>query len=307
LNSIDNVLDKHGKYLKGGFRFSIIQGALEAPVVVDVKALAWLLKLPAMAEKGKIQDFVVNTPGDVLAQLMSVPIESGRIIFRDHLLALLRSCAPYTVELDEYARRRRLLVCLDAILRIVKASSDPYGVSPSESVLNDIRTNFADIRLMRPLWADTDPHIRITSRSICALLARHLVRKRPLEELELAWLQEVMGKSSNTIFNSLDNISKADSMNFDSYIYGVLANQMVDPPAKAATFFMEMVAILASSGSQAAFRRSVLERRISKSSLMRRAEEQEAKSNEVIGRLHRVLETVFPSVAQEPRISKNLN
>jgi hypothetical protein len=308
LNSFDNSLDKHGKYLKGGFRFGIIQGALEAPVVVDVKALAWLLELPAMAEKGKIQDFVVNTPADMLARLMSMPIESGRIVFRDHLLALLRSCAHHTAEPDEFVRRRRLLVCLDAILRIVKAStSDPYGVSPSESTLNDIRTNFANIGLMRPLWADTDPQIRIISRSICALLARHLVRKRPLEGSELAWLQEVMGKSSNTIFNSLDDISKADSMNFDSYIHGVLANQTVDPPAKAATFFMEMVAILASSGSQAAFRRSVLERRISESSLMRRAEEQEAESNEVIGRLHRVFDTVFPSVAQEPRISNNPN
>ncbi|KAF8493469.1 hypothetical protein F5888DRAFT_828214 [Russula emetica] len=305
LNSIDNSLEKHGKNSKDGFRFGIIQGALEAPVVVDVKALAWLLELPAMAEKGKIQDFVVNTPGDMLAQLMTLPIESGRIGFRDHLLALLRSCAPHTVELDEYVRRRRLSVCLDAILRIVKVSSDPYGVSPSESVLNDIRINFANIHLMRPLWADTDPHIRIISRSICALLARHFVRKRPLEDSELAWLQEVMGKSSNTIFNSLGDISKADSLNFDSYIYGVLANQMADPPAKAATFFVEMVATLASSGSQAAFRRSVLERRISESSLMRRAEEQEAESNEVIGRLHRVFETVFPSVAQEPQISSN--
>jgi hypothetical protein len=309
LNTIDSSLDKHGKYLEDGFRFSIIQGALEAPVVVDVKALAWLLKLPAMVEKGKIQDFVVNTPGDMLAQLMSGPIESGRIVFRDHLLALLQSCAPHTVELDEYIRRRRLLVCLDAILRIVKGSSDPCGVSLSESVLNDIRTNFANVRLMRPLWADTDPHIRIISRSICALLARHLIRKQPLEESELAWLQEVMGKSSNSIYNSLEDISKADSMNFDSYIYGVLANQMVDPSAKASACFVEMVAILGSSGSQAAFRRSVLESRISESSLIRQlgAEVQEAESNEVIGRLHRVFETVFPSVEQEPRISNNPN
>ncbi|KAF8493470.1 hypothetical protein F5888DRAFT_1806234 [Russula emetica] len=238
-----------------------------------------------MVEKDKIQDFVANTPGDMLAQLMSEPIESGKIVFRDRLLALLRSCAKHTVELDEYARRRRLLVCLDVILRIVKASSDP--VSPSESVLNDIRTGFANIPLMRPLWADTDPHIRIISRSICALLARHL--------------------SSGTMFNILGDISKADSTNFDSYIYGVLANQMVDLPAKTATFFMEMVAVLASSGSQVDFRRSVLERRISESPLMRRAEAQEAKSNEVIGRFHRVLETVFPSVVQEPRISNNPN
>ena len=309
LNNVDNSLDRHGRYLKGGFRFGIIQGALEAPAVDDVKALAWQLELPAMAEKGKIQDFVVNAPGDMLAQLMSMPIKSGRIIFRDHLLALLRSCVPHKAEPDEYVRRRRLLICLDAILRIVKASTgDPHGGSPFESVLNDIRINFANTDLMRPLWADTDPQIRIISRSICALLARHLVRKRPLEEPELAWLQEVMGKPSNTIFDSLDDISKADSMNFDSFIHGVLANQKVDPPAKAATFFMEMVAILAGSGSQVAFRRSVLLRRISESSLMRQAKEQEAESSEVIGSLHRVFDTVFPRVApQEPRISNNSN
>jgi uncharacterized protein DUF6535 len=309
LNNVDNSLDKHEKCLKGGFRFGIIQGALEAPVLLDVTALAWLLKLPSMAEKSKFQDLVANTPGDILLQLMSVPIESGSIIFRDHFLTLLRSCAPDSVGLNEYVRRRRLLVCLDAILRIVKAASDPYGVLPSESILTDMRTNFANIRLMRPLWADTDPYIHIISRSICALLARHLIRKQPLEEPELAWLQEVMGKSSNTIFNSLHDLSKVDSMNLDSYVYGVLANQMADPPVKVATFFMETVAILASSGSQAAFRRSVLERRISESSLIRRAEEQEADSSEVVEKLHRVLETVFPNVAakEPPRISNRPN
>ena len=308
LGSTDNYLDKHRTYLKGGFQSSIIQGAVEAPAVVDVKALAWLLKMPTMAEKGNFQEFVVNTPGDMLAKLMSLPIKSGNFSFRDHLLALLQSCAPCTVEVDKHVRRRSLLVCLEAILRIVKASSDLNGVSsPPKSVLNDVRTNFANIRLMRPLWADMDPDIRIISRSICALLARHLVRKQPPEESELAWLQEVMGKPSNTIFNSLDDISKADSMNFDSYIYGVLANQTVEPPAKSATAFMEMVATLASSGSQVAFRRSVLERRISESSLIRRAEEQKADSNEVIENLYRVLETVFPGVAQEPRISHKPN
>ena len=240
---------------EGRFR-RVVGSLLFRRVTVDIKTLAWLLKLPTMAEKGKIRDFVVNTPGGMLAQLMAVPIESGRIVFRDHLLALLQSCASHTVELDEYVRRRRLLVCLDAILRIVKDSCDPYGVSLSEFVFDDIRTNFANIRLMRPLWADTDPYIRIISRSICALLARHLVRKQPLEESELAWLQEVMGRPAYAIYNSLDDISEADLMNLDSYISGVLANQTADPPAKAATFFMEMVAILASSGSQAAFLRS---------------------------------------------------
>jgi hypothetical protein len=194
LEGVENSLDKHRKRLRDGHRLRIIQGALDTPVAVDLKALAWLLKLSAMAEKNNIQEFVASAPGNSIIQFMSVSIDSGRTGFRDHFLAILRSCAPDTVGLSEDVRRRRLLVCLDAILRIVKASSDPHGVSSSESVLKDIRINFAGIGLMRVLWADADPYIRIISRSICALLARHLLRKHPLEESELAWLQDVMGK-----------------------------------------------------------------------------------------------------------------
>jgi hypothetical protein len=94
-------------------------------------------------------------------------------------------------------------------------------------------------------------------------------------------------------------------MNLDSYVHGVLADQMVDLPVRSATFFMEMVAILGSAGSRGAFRRSILEGGIS--SLLQRAEEQDGVLREVVGKLHRVLETVFPSAVQEPRISNNLN
>ena len=304
LESVENSLGRHRKSLKDGFRLSIVREALDAPVAVDLKALVWLLDQPSMAEKSRFQEFVSNAGGDMIAQLMSVPSESGRIVFRDHLLTLLQSCAPNTVGLNEDVRRRRLLICLDTILRIVKAFTDPHGASPSESVLKDLRTNFANLGLMRGLWTDADPYIRITSRSVCALLARHLVRKYPLEESELAWLQDVMGKPSNTVFNSINNLAKADAMNLDSYVYGVLAHQTVDLPVRIATVFMETVAILASGGSQAAFRRSFLEGGIS--SLMQRAEEQEDGLHEVVGRLHRVLEIVFPSAAKEQRISNNL-
>jgi hypothetical protein len=126
------------------------------------------------------------------------------------------------------------------------------------------------------------------------------LRKHPLEESELAWLQDVMETSSNAIFNALDNLARADSMNLDSYVYGVLSHQVVDPSIGVATFFMEMVAILAGAGSQAAFRRSVLDGEIL--SLIQRAEEQEGGLREVVGKLRRVLETVFPIAAQEPRI-----
>lgn len=305
LDGIENSFDKHRMCLRDGFRASIVRGALDAPVVVDLKALAWLLKLPALAEKSKFQGFVSNIPGEIVIKLMSTPIESGRIVFRDYLLTLLRSCAPGTVGLDEDARRRRLLVCLDTVHRVVKASSGLYVVSPSESVFRDVRTNFASIGLMRALWADTDPSVRIISRSICALLARHLVRKYPLEEPELAWLQDVMGMPSNTIFNSLDNLAKADSMIVDAYVYNVLSHQADDLPVQHAALFMETLAILASAGSRVTFHRGVLEGEIS--SLMQRAEEQDGDLRNVVGKLRRTYEAVFPITAPEPRISYNLN
>lgn len=291
LGGVENLLNETRRRLKDGLRQSTARTAVETPEILDLKALAWLLELPALAEQNRVQDFITDIPGDTIVQLMSIPTESRRIIFRDHLLALLRSCAPGTVGLDEDARKTRLLVCLDAVYRIVKASSTVHGVSPSESVLSDVRTNFANVGLMRALWADTDPSIRLISRSICALLARYLLRKYPLEQSELAWLQDVMGKPSSTIYNSLDDLAKADTMNLDSYVYSVLSRDTGDLPIEEATIFMDTLAILASAGSQATFRRSVLEEGIS--SLMKRAEEEDGHLLDVIGRLHGIYQAVF--------------
>jgi hypothetical protein len=130
LDSIENVINKHRQCLRDGLRESVVRVALDAPDAVDLKALAWLLKRPALAEMTRIQDFIANTPGDTIIQLMSVPTESGSAIFRDHLLALLQSCVPGTVGLDQDARKARLLVCLGALHRIVKASITIYSVSP---------------------------------------------------------------------------------------------------------------------------------------------------------------------------------
>jgi hypothetical protein len=240
---------------------------------------------------------------------MSAPIESGSAVFRDHLLSLLQSCTPDTTRLDEDVRRRRLLVCLDAVHRTVKASSSAaYGVTPSESVLQDVRINFANIGLMRTLWADNDPSIRIISRSTCAFLARHLVRKRMLGESELPWLQDVMGVPSNTIFNSHDNIVEADAMILDSYVYGVLSHQTEDLPVRHAALFMETFAILAGAGSQDTFRRDILANGIA--SLTRRAEERDGRLREVVGKLRNIYATVFPrhiAAPPSPRISNHAN
>ena len=298
---IDISAKKNQQNLMDGFRKSIVQGALDAPGLVDLKALTWLFGRAGLAENSKIQEFVANIPGGTIVQLTSGPIESGRIVFRDRLLSLLRSCNPGTVWLDEDMRRRRLLVCLNAIHHIAKASSLPYGVSLPEFVLSDLRINFATIRLMRPLWADTDPSIRIISRSICALLARHLLRKHQLEGWELAWLQNVMGKSSHAIYNALANRTAVDSMNLDAYVYGVLSRQTDDLSTRQARSFMSTLTILTDTGTDIAFRRSVAEGGIT--ALIERADDQDNRLREVIGKLRRIFEGVFTSPTPDQRIS----
>jgi hypothetical protein len=294
LETTESYTVKYWKYLKYGFRGGIVQAALDAPVMVDLKAITWLFKLPVLAEKGKVQGLISRIPGDTIAQLMSGPVESGRVIFRDHLLTLLRSCAPGTAGLDEITRRRRLLICLNAVLDIVKPSSVRGGLSPPESVVIDVRTNFANIGLMRGFWADTDPSIRLLSRSICALLARRLLRKPQLEQSELAWLQDVMGKPSNTIYNTLNSLPTLDSMNLDAYIYGVLSRQTDDLPINQATSFVETLTILSNGGrtSEIVFHRLTLEGGIT--AFIQRADGQDNHLRDVVGRLRRIYDGVFP-------------
>ena len=255
ISTIDGFYEKHLQNIKDGFQRSIVQGALDAPKLVDHKALTRLFArgLDGLAEYSKIQEFVPIIPGDTIVQLMSGPKESGRTVFHDRLLSLLRSCTPDTVWLDEDMRRRRLLVCLNAIHHIAKASAPPYGVSQSEflRVLSDVRINFANIRLMQLLWADTDPSIRIISRSICALLARHLLRKRPLEGVELAWLEEVMAKPSNTIFNGHNNHAAVDSMNADAFVDGVFLYQRGDLPNELVISFKDTLMVLMNTNNRA--------------------------------------------------------
>jgi len=301
LEGIENVLNNHRQCLRDGFQDSIVRVALDAPEIVDLKALAWLLKLPALAEKSKIQNFIANTPGETIVQLMNVPAGSGRSIFRDHLFALLRSCAPGTVGLDEDMRRSRLLVCLDAVHRIVKASSANYGVSPSESVLSDVRTNFANMGLMRALWADTDPAIRLVSRSICALLARHLLlRPNGREEPELDWLKEVVGSPPNAGDNYFDDIVTVDRMNLKSFVYGVLSIQTDKLSSKDATVFAETLAILMNAGGRTSLSRDIFEEQLT--AFVHWTENDDDKHrDEVIGKLRDMLQAFKRHSEQQRR------
>jgi len=110
---------------------------------------------------------------------------------------------------------------------------------------------------MRALWDDPDPSIRVTARSICALLARHFLRQYPPGEPELAWLQDVMGQSSNEIYNRFNNTPTLDNMNVDAFVYGVLSNHTDNLPPTQANLFVETLMILMRVGSQTSLHRDM--------------------------------------------------
>jgi hypothetical protein len=134
------------------------------------------------------------------------------------------------------------------------------------------------------------------------LLARYLLRKYPHEESELAWLQNVFGRSTHTIFNSLPNLAAVDYMNLDAYVYGVLSHQTNDLSSKQATSFMATLTILTSTaGGERVFRRSVAEGEIT--AFVRRANEQDNRLREVVEPLRRIFEGVFTAPTPGQRIS----
>jgi hypothetical protein len=216
-----------------------------------------MFQLPTLAEKSKIQMFVACLPGETIIQLLSQYPQDGKVAFRHRLSTLFRSCTPGTASsgLDENMRRRRLLVCLNAVHHIAKASIS----SLSPRLLNEMRLHFANIALMRPLWVDSDPAIRITARSICALFARQLLRQRQLGEGELSWLQEVMDKPSYTIFNEHHNRASVDNMNADAFVDGVLSFQRDDLPNVLAISFKDTLMVLMNTHSQVSVHTDTIE------------------------------------------------
>ena len=257
------AIQKHRQRFKNGLRQSVIQQALDAPLTKDIKALTWLLQRPAMADKDNIQEFVDSIPGVTLFQLSCGrdPTDSGEITIHAHLKTLLQSCTQGTTDLKEDARSRRLLVCLDAFHYIVENSPIPNGASLSDAdiALKHVWPNFEDVELVRGLWADNDPAVRVTSRSICTHLARHLLRKHPLEKSEQTWLQEIMGDPASETY-SPKRVAIADHRNLMSFVYGVLSNCTYDFfNVKSITRFAESLAVLMNAGRSAALNRDIFE------------------------------------------------
>ena len=305
LETVEKAVKKHMQRLKGGSRASIVRRAidstLDATTTVDLKALTWLLQRPSMADKKNVQNLVAKIPGETLIPLMSVPKHSGKITFREHIFALLESCGSEAVGLDDDVRRSRLLVCLNALHHIVKATFVPYRAPPSTTLLNDVRVNFASGKIMRPLWDHNDPAIRVTSRSICALLARHLLlRPNGREEPELDWLKEVVGSPPNAGDNYFDDIVTVDRMNLKSFVYGVLSIQTDKLSSKDATVFAETLAILMNAGGRTSLSRDIFEEQLT--AFVHWTENDDDKHrDEVIGKLRDMLQAFKRHSEQQRR------
>jgi len=297
LNFFKDAVKKHKQRLKDGFRETIVRGARDAAGSVDVKALTWWLQLPALAEESKAQDILECIPKETVVQLMACSIDSGKRVFREHLLSLLRSCGPgsLAVRLGEKERKTRLLVCLRAIYRIAHAY---VGQEHDVSNVDFVRSNFANMSLMQALWADSDVGIRSTSRSICALLARCLLRRRrQLEGPELGWLQNVIGESANTIY--ISNSATRDRMNLKAFVYGFLSGQERDLPKEDAISFTETLAILMNLGTQGPFDRNEFQDQLS--ALIGRIEQDTTEgSGEIVDKLRRMFKDFLPTPAPAP-------
>jgi hypothetical protein len=292
LDTIENIAEKHGGRLKDGFRETVVKYARRAPQDTDVKALTWMFQLPAMAEKGKFQNFVASISGKRIVQLFEQgnSFHHEKITFRHRLSTLLRtSCAPDTAELTkEQAKEMRngLSVCLNAVHHIVKESR-----SLSPSLLKDMRLHFANMALMRPLWDDDDPAIRVTARSICALFARQLLRMPQFEAGDLSWLQDVMDTPSNTIFNihRANGLAAVDSMNVDSFVYGALSQQAEDLPDVQVAFSKETLKAIMNTNSQASLQADTFEEWLSSLILRIELEEGNQTRDNVVDNLRRML------------------
>jgi hypothetical protein len=233
--TLEDLTKKQWRYLKDGLEKSIVNHHSIARGDGDQTMVISLFSELALGDKNKFLSFAASIPRDRVLDLIP-PIESGKLLLREPLVILLRSCAAGTGATgpDEDVYKRSLLVCLDAIHHIAKAHMIPD--------LFFVRANFANIGLMRALWHDSDATIRVISRSICALIAKQVFRIDRLEEAELRWLQEVTGETSNGIFNA--EITTRSRMNLSSFVYGVLSYQGDQLSTEDALCFKETLAIL---------------------------------------------------------------
>ena len=225
-------VSNHWRFLTDGLEKSIVHRAVETLRDEDRERVTWLFNRLAIGDKRKFLKFAASIPKRKIPDFIP-PIES--VTFRESLYVLLRNCVTsrYTTWGDEDVQLS-LSLCLQAISHIIKAKA------PTIPDLNFIRAHFADTGLMRLLWGDMDDSIRISSRSICALVARQVVRKQRLKGAVLSWLQEVTGEPSHSILEA--GVTVLDQMNFKSFVNGALPHRNFSD--EDTTVFNETLAIL---------------------------------------------------------------
>ena len=253
LDWCEEAVKTHWGYIKNGIGESIIKSATDAQGGDRgiVTRLFNLLVMP-VGDKSKLLEFAASISRNDVLDLIP-RIKSGKIVLQEPLRILLRSCtaSPSVAGPDEEVRRHSLLICLEAIRNIVK--------EPTVPDLNYVRANFANIDRMQVLWDDSDTATRVASRSICALLAKQVIREEWLEEPQLRWLQEVTG--SRAVYRA--NPETKNRMNLKSFVHGVLSNQEGALPTEDETSFKETLAILLDIGSDAHFDTDIQIQRLS--------------------------------------------
>jgi hypothetical protein len=230
-------VSNHWQFLTDGLEKSIVYRAVATLSDGDHGRVTWLFNQLALGDKDKFLKFAATIPRHRIPDLF-LPIES--VSFRETLLVLLRSCVAsrYTAWPDKDVRERSLLVCLHAIRHIVKADA------PTIPDLNFMRAHLANTGLMQPLWDVADDSVRITIHSICALVARQVVRKQRLKGAVLIWLQEVTEEPSSSILEA--DVTVLDQMNFKSFVIGAFPSDLPHRglSTEDATSFNETLAIL---------------------------------------------------------------
>jgi uncharacterized protein DUF6535 len=283
LDSCEQAVEKHWRYLMDGIKKSVLTDAVDAREG-DRKIITSLFSDLAQNDKSKLRKLAASIPRHRVRKLIR-PVETEKLVLRDPLLLLLRSCeagAPGETKSDEDARKHALLVCLDAIHDVSKTPSIPD--------LNFVRTNFANIGHMRTLWDDSDTTIRVTSRSICALVARQVIRG-PLEQPHLRWLGEL---TSPAIFDT--DVKTLDHFNLKSFVSGVLSKQVEHLPIEDAISFKETLAILLGVRSNACFdTKSEFQSRLS-AEFRRMREDVPVITDDVVDKLH----SMFPFLLETP-------
>ena len=275
-NSRENAFETHWRYIVDGLEDSIIYDAIYTQEDPDRKIVARLFNLLALGEKSKLRKFAASIPRDKVLELIPlIDSKSGKIVLQEPLRVLLQSCVA-EAGTDEKARKRSLLVCLDAIYYIAKAPSVPKL---------DFVQAFANVGLMRTLWDDSDTAIRFTSRSICALLAKMVIEEEQPEESQLRWLHDVTGRTSRAIYDA--DTDTRHHMNLSSFVYGVLSDQEGDPPTEDTTSFKETLAILLDVGYDAQFETNNARNRLIEEVEWIRLDNPEG-SHEVVNRLQTI-------------------